>query len=232
MPNRILRDWTTSETIDELSLGAEVLFTRLIMKADDYGNYTANIKLVKAALFPLKDYEEGQIASWVNECARAKILKIYVHDGKSYIHIPNFGQRLRAMKSQYPDYVPTNDSQVSDNGLLETKGNEVETNQKQKVTLRAFDLPFGSDDFLNAWIEWEQFRKELKKKITPSTAKKQLKFLGGRAEHESIAIINQSITNGWTGLFPLKNNNGTTDKRTEHIRSLATDFAERASQPD
>lgn len=127
MPNRVLRDWTTSETIDILSLGAEVLFTRLIMKADDYGNYTANIKLLKAALFPLKNYEDSQVASWVNECAQAKILRIYVHDGKSYIHIPNFGQRLRAMKSQYPDYVKPDDGQVTDKGRPETKRNEVES---------------------------------------------------------------------------------------------------------
>lgn len=126
MPNRVLRDWTTSETIDTLSLGAEVFFTRLIMKADDYGNYTANLKLLRSALFPLKNYEDCQVEIWLNECAKAKVILIYCSEGKSYIHIPNFGQRLRAMKSQYPDYVSTNDRQLTVIGRLETKRNEVE----------------------------------------------------------------------------------------------------------
>lgn len=99
--------------------------------------------------------------------------------------------------------------------------------KEKKNPLRAFHLPFTSDAFYNAWIEWEQFRKEIKKKITPSTAKKQLQFLGARGEPEAIAIINQSITNGWTGLFELKKNGSTKDKRTEQIGSLAENLAKR-----
>jgi DNA-binding MarR family transcriptional regulator len=104
-------------------------------------------------------------------------------------------------------------------------------NNKEKPLRAIGVLPFLSEEFANAWIEWETFRKEIKKKITPSTAKKQLTFLGGRGEPEAIAIINQSITNGWTGLFALKNgNNGTgtiKDKRTEHIEGLLSDFNNR-----
>lgn len=143
MPNRVLRDWTTSETIDTLSLGAEVFFTRLIMKADDYGNYTANLKLLRSALFPLKNYEDCQVEIWLNECAKAKVILIYCSEGKSYIHIPNFGQRLRAMKSQYPDYVSTNDRQLTVNGRLETKRNETEKEtefeSREKKTLAWFE---------------------------------------------------------------------------------------------
>src|SRR5690606_14048456 len=71
----------------------------------------------------------------------------------------------------------------------------------------------------NAWIEWEQFRKEKKQKLVASTVKKQIQFLGGRADPEIVAILNQSITNGWTGLFELKKqtngtNNGGYSKST------------------
>lgn len=54
-----------------------------------------------------------------------------------------------------------------------------------------------------AWSEWVQHRKELKKPLTKSTITKQLAFL----EKDiliHIAIINQSIQNGWAGLFDLK----------------------------
>lgn len=130
MPNRVLRDWTTSETIDKLSQGAEVFFTRLIMKADDFGNYTANLKLLKAALFPLKNYHESEIQLWLDECCSVGILKMYSSDHKDFINIPNFGQRLRAMKSQYPDISQSNGSQLSVNGRPETKRNEDEKNKK------------------------------------------------------------------------------------------------------
>ena len=33
----MLRDWTQSEKIDELTIESERFFTRLIMKVDDYG---------------------------------------------------------------------------------------------------------------------------------------------------------------------------------------------------
>ena len=52
MPNRILRDWTDSEPVNSLSVHAERLFVRLIMKADDYGRLTDHPKLLRAMLFP------------------------------------------------------------------------------------------------------------------------------------------------------------------------------------
>lgn len=128
MPNRVLRDWTTSEAIDTLSVHAEVFFTRLIMKADDYGNYTANPKLLKAALFPLRDVSAHEIDNWITECITCGIIKKYSVEGKDYLNIPNFGQRLRAMKSHYPDLSQSSGSHTTVNSRLETKRKEVETN--------------------------------------------------------------------------------------------------------
>ncbi len=71
MANRVIRDWTASESVDLLTVKAEVFFTRLIMKADDYGNYTGNPKLIAAALFPLKMYDVSSILMWMEECEKA-----------------------------------------------------------------------------------------------------------------------------------------------------------------
>ena len=54
-----------------------------------------------------------------------------------------------------------------------------------------------------AWNEWITFRKEIKKTLTKSMIDKQIEFLS-KYESTHIDIINQSIQNGWTGLFPLK----------------------------
>ena len=59
---------------------------------------------------------------------------------------------------------------------------------------------------VNSWNDWVEFRKEIKKKLTPTSIKKQLEFL---EEHKLIhtEIIKQSIKHGWTGLYSLKGDN-------------------------
>lgn len=74
---------------------------------------------------------------------------------------------------------------------------EAEANKKKT----AIALPEWLD--MASWTAWEIYRKEIGKKLTKSTITRQLNFLNShRADHA--AIINQSITSGWTGLFPLK----------------------------
>lgn len=61
-------------------------------------------------------------------------------------------------------------------------------------------LPIDStQQFIEAWTEWVDFRKEIKKKLTKLSAKRQITFLINQPE--PIKCINQSIQNGWTGLF-------------------------------
>lgn len=52
------------------------------------------------------------------------------------------------------------------------------------------------------WADWCQHRKEIRKPLTATTCAKQAKTLAGH--HVPDAVINQSISNGWTGLFPEK----------------------------
>lgn len=210
MPIRMLRDWTTSEKIDKLTEKAEVFFTRLIMKADDHGCFHAHPKLLKAALFPLKNYSDITIESCLDELAYLEIVKIYEHEGRRYLKIYDFGQRLRTMVSKFPqpdDNVPPIVSNKPPE--LEEKRREVEENTKQKAA-NALEfvtpLAFDSNEFHSAWQEWFKYRKESGKKLRESTIKKQMQFLGARAESEAIAIINQSIEKGWTGLFEIKQN--------------------------
>lgn len=135
MANRVIRDWTTSEKMESLSLGAEVFFTRLIMKADDYGSFHANVKLIKAALFPLKDYTAKQIEGWLKDCIEAELIGTYEVKGKSYIRIVNFGQRLQNMRNAFP--APESDvlqfTVSHGDSLLETKRNETESEEETET---------------------------------------------------------------------------------------------------
>ena len=104
MANRILRDWTDSDKIDSLSSDAERFFTRLIMKADDFGYFHAHPSLIIAALFPLKidkiDLED--VEQWIDECERSGLILTYTVNGRKYLQIKNFSQRLRIMTPKFP----------------------------------------------------------------------------------------------------------------------------------
>jgi hypothetical protein len=71
-----------------------------------------------------------------------------------------------------------------------------------------------------AWIEWIEYRKQRKFKTVEKTWINQAKKLSewGKAGHDPVKIIEQSIGNGWQGLFELKQNfnggiNGTYQQR-------------------
>ena len=103
MPIRMLRDWTDSEVVDALDASSEVLFVRLIMKADDYGRFTANPKLVRSLCFPLKaGIRETDIARQLAACEKAGLIVLYQVADKPLLEIVNFGQRLRSSKAKYP----------------------------------------------------------------------------------------------------------------------------------
>lgn len=71
------------------------------------------------------------------------------------------------------------------------------------------DLPFNTIEFAEAWSEWleykkEEFKFEYKGQRSMKAALKKLKRLSGDNEETAIAIIEESMANGWKGLFKLK----------------------------
>ena len=58
--------------------------------------------------------------------------------------------------------------------------------------------------FIEAWQKWEKYRKEIKKKLAPSTIKEQYAKLSKYDVDIAIAMINKSIEKGWIGLFEPK----------------------------
>lgn len=100
---RMLRDWTDSENVHKLSADGERFFTRLIMKADDFGRYVADTRLLRASLFPLYDkMKDEKISSWLSEIVDAKLVFCYEVGGKKYLEIKGFDQKLKVRRSKYP----------------------------------------------------------------------------------------------------------------------------------
>ena len=78
------------------------------------------------------------------------------------------------------------------------KEGEEKKNGKQSKSL---PLPFDDPDFIDAWSDWIQHRKEKKKPLTPTSMKLQLQTLKEMGLDRAIRAIDHSIEKGWTGIF-------------------------------
>jgi len=104
MPNRILRDGIlTSERVNSLSCGAELLYRRLMSVVDDYGRYHGHPEIIRASCYPLQLSKVSQAAVVQNlrELEAAGLAVQYEAEGKRLVEISNFGQRQRS-PSKFP----------------------------------------------------------------------------------------------------------------------------------
>jgi hypothetical protein len=242
MANRILRDWTCSDTINEISESAEIFFTRLIMKADDFGRFYGSPKILKAQLFPLKEYAFKSIEKWRNECVSNGLIILYESDGKEYLEIKDFNQRLRLMKSKFPE--PKNIvSQMTVNcqSIDGVKGKEEETETESETEVETKQKPKKKDadatEYLSFekfnnqivsfyWNEWTEYKQTEHREKFKSIKTEQLAInkLGEMCRYDAEKaklIIEQSMSNRWKGLFELKKqNNNVTNTETGRTRTL------------
>ena len=105
MPNRILNSSIcTSDSIDELDFFQESFFYRLLVSVDDYGNFDARAKIIRAAVFPLKDVSLKDIETALEALEKQGMLQFYTVNGRRYIHLTGWArfQRLRNSKHKFP----------------------------------------------------------------------------------------------------------------------------------
>lgn len=104
MGNRVIREgWLESKRIASLDAYEERFFLRLCLKADDTGRFTGEIELLKSYLFPRNpNLSTRSIKAWLACCIDAELVKPYEVNGKHYLYIPRFKQRLRIKRSRYP----------------------------------------------------------------------------------------------------------------------------------
>jgi hypothetical protein len=92
-------------------------------------------------------------------------------------------------------------------------------------------IPREEEIGIRGWDEWVQYRKELKKPMTPSTVNRQVKQLENHTPEVQQAMITQSIEKGWTGLFEIKEkgngqnrSNYRHDRKGPEVRRLPESF--------
>lgn len=219
MPNRILKESIrTSDSINELSWFEEVLFYRLMVSCDDYGRFDGRIPIIKGTCFPLKDITNKTIESALNKLVTVGIVGRYEVNGKPYLQLLAWEshQTVRAKKSKYPN--PEERDSIEHKSIcsqLKTSASNCKQMQADVPVIQSNPNPnpntesesyTGDERLDDALREYIAYRKKIKKPMTDRAIQLAVKKLQKMSSDidEQIAIIEQSILNGWQGLFPLK----------------------------
>jgi hypothetical protein len=123
MTSRIIRHSAlTSRSLDQLSDGAERLWWRLTLVADDHGRFDADPRIVLAGCFPLRSGEMAldTIAGWLDELEQAGGIVRYEVESHMYGQFVKWAeyQRPPRYKSRYPDPKSGYERAVADNSGL------------------------------------------------------------------------------------------------------------------
>jgi hypothetical protein len=159
----------------------------------------------------------------------------FVVSHEIYQGIKNGQDRRDYMREYMRRKRETNDSKEPVNKLTElTKVNPISisiSKMLKREVKEGENLPFESEAFAAAWVEWKKFRSEIRKGLKPTTVKKQLAFLARLGEEKAIKSMGTSIRNGWQGLFEPEDK-AESGHATKTMREIWTDCANRCKHWD
>ena len=97
-------DYLESERVNSLSPQAERFYFRLLCAVDAHGKLDARHALLRTKLYALQldRAREADLSRLLQECEQAGLVRSYSVNGKPYLIVHNFRQRLRTA-SKYPD---------------------------------------------------------------------------------------------------------------------------------
>lgn len=248
MPNRIIKESIkTSDEIDSLSWFEEVMFYRILVTVDDYGCMDGRITVVRNQLFPTKDNVTSKsIETALSTLETNGLIKKYFFQGHPYIQVAKWEkhQRVRGAIRKFPDPSECDAEQIAaDCGeLRQVAANCGEMPPKSNPNPNP--NPIQSESNTNARTpfdasleEFRKYRRQLGKKLTPLAETKllnELERLAPGDDQTKIAILDQSICNGWTGVFPLKGkkDHGYQEHPSGNLDALLVDLDAEGGEPD
>lgn len=242
MANRMLRPWTHSDKVDQLSAEAERFFTRLIMVADDYGSYYAGPRLLNSGLFPMKKLSDVKVAEWLDECLTVGLLIKYDVGGKSFIRIVDFNQRLQNKRNKFPDPLPVNSQKVTVSHGESPPELEVELEVENEPELEP------AEAVVSVWPSFEDFWNLYDKKQDRPKCEKLWKKIDQLAREQIMLHLAdyvkatpekryrknpQTYLNGkcWTDEIIERNGKSATNGAQHPAVALAEDFSRRVGSP-
>ena len=222
MPNRILKESICiSNSIDKLTWFEEVLFYRLIVNCDDYGRFDGRYMVIKNRLFPTKDgITAKSIETAINKLVNIGLVSLYEFEGEPFLYLPTWNehQSIRAKRSKYPAPDDVKSSEIickqmkssaskCSRNPIQSESNPIRIQSESNPT-RAQE--FESEELNEAWKDFVAMRKAIKKPLSEGAEKRAYNTLKKLAEPYNdkerymLECLNQTIINGWQGLFEVK----------------------------
>jgi hypothetical protein len=234
LPNRILRESIlTSDGVNQLDAAEERFYRRLMSVVDDFGRYDGRPNVIRAACFPLllDKVREADCSRWMAACQKAGLIVLYEVDSKPYIWMPKLGEP-RAKHSKYPDLpesartcAQANASVPYSNSNAPTNSNSLSTTPQRRGGQELPPIPesLQTPEFIEAWGEWIESRRQIRHPLTPIAAKRQLRDCEAWGVQRSIAAINNSIGGSYQKLCEPRGAHRPADQETpdQYARRLA-----------
>ena len=146
-----------------------------------------------------------------------------------YLYIQNFDGRKRELKSRVSNFerqdIKNCNADIQNlkesNTDSNTDNNTVSNKKERKSKSKSYDEQIaeytGNEELQDALKAFVQMRSFIKKPMTEYALKLMLKKLDelGNNDTTKTAIINQSITHNWQGIFPLKDEYTKHEKQSE-----------------
>ena len=207
MPNRILKESIrVSDSINSLTWFEEVMFYRLMVSCDDYGRFDGRIPIIKGTCFPLKDVTNQSIQKALDKLVTVGLVGHYEVEEKPYLQLLAWErhQTIRAKRSKYPSAEDGN--MIAHENICKQMYSDVPVIQSESKSESESESYTGDTRLDDALQEYIKFRRQIKKPMTDRAIQLAIGKLEKMTDdiNERIAIIDQSIMNGWQGLFPLK----------------------------
>ena len=230
MPNRLIKSSIhESDRVNGLTDFQFRVWVSLITYVDDFGRGDARPKIIKGNCFPLRDsVKEKDIRVALSDLAEAGCISLYEVDGKPYLYFPNWEkhQNIRNKTSKFPAPNICNQLKANEFNCDQSPANapviqsESELESESELKEERTPLETSLDEF-------REYRKQIGAKLTPLAEKKlinELDRLSGGNDSVKIRLLDQSIRNGWKGVFPLKDGHGYEEHPAQNYNRLLMDL--------
>ena len=140
-------------------------------------------------------------------------------------YMRNYMAEYRAKQKQLTEGKPNCKTNSKANVSQADKEEDKEKNKKEKKSKET--KVYSDDAELNqAILSFIDFRKGIKKPMTDRAVELLINKLNGMTDYipEQIEILNQSIVNGWQGIFPLKDTTKAIKQQTYYKQSKAEEL--------
>lgn len=154
------------------------------------------------------DLSRNGVILQIEKLIQSGKLKVKKSDGKVNVYemFPE-PEPVHAINPSTPLTRPRDENNQST--PLTTPVHAINPNRKEPPIKPPYTQPeipkeLNTPEFLKAWAEWQQHRKEIKKRQTPLSVSKQLNKMSQWGPARAITAINHSIESNWQGIFEPK----------------------------